>query len=119
MAKAINEKLEKRMIIFSVEIIKLCQRLKTNIPFSVADQIIRSSSSVGANFAEANDAVSKADFKNKIAIAKKEAAETRYWLKLISELGVDVPESLFIENNEMILILQKIINKLRNGKVDK
>ena len=119
MAAEINKQLGNRMLNFSVEIIKLCQQAKTSIPFSVADQIIRSSSSIGANFVEANDAVSRADLKNKIGIAKKEAAETRYWLKLMAQLGINVPENLFNENNELILILQKIINTLKNGKVEK
>lgn len=107
------------MINFGVNTIVLCQNSKTKIPFSVADQVIRSSTSIGANFTEANDAVSRADLKNKIAVAKKEAAETRYWLKVIKQLGVNVPEDLFSENNELILILQKIINTLKNGKVEK
>lgn len=103
------------MIRFSVTIIKLCRENKTSIPDSVADQIIRSSTSVGANFVEANDAVSRADFKNKIAISKKEAAETKYWLKVIHAMGVNVDDNLLKENQELIMILQKTVNTLRGG----
>jgi len=79
-SKAILEE----MVQLSVDVINLCQKLP--IPASVANQVIRSTTSIGANFSEAQDASSKKDFVNKIYIAKKEAAETRYWLAIITKL---------------------------------
>lgn len=108
-----SEVFEERFINFSVGIIRLVETHKL-IPRSVADQVIRSASSVGANYAEAQNAASRADFKNKIFIAKKEAAETRYWLRIIEKLtSPEVVFSYLKEVQEILLILQKIINTLR------
>lgn len=110
-----SEIFEERFINFSVEIIRLVETNKT-VPKSIANQVIRSSSSIGANYAEAQNAASRADFKNKIFIAKKEAAETKYWLRIIEKLTS--PEIVFghlKETQEIILILQKIVNTLREA----
>jgi four helix bundle protein len=84
---------------------------------SLIDQLIRSSTSIGANYTEANNASSRADFKNKIYIAKKEAAETRYWLNVLSRL---VPNEDFSklqqEALELNLILQKITSTMKIEK---
>jgi four helix bundle protein len=70
---------------------------------------------VGANYAEANNASSRADFKNKIFIAKKEASETRYWLRVIAELTDIKRVALQLEEiQQILLILQKITNTLRD-----
>lgn len=74
---------------------------------------MKSSTSIGANFAEAKDSGSVKDFRNKVFISKKEASETLYWLKLFEEIN-DSQElrNLQKECYEIILILQKIINTL-------
>jgi len=80
-------------------------------------QLIRSATSIGANVCEANEANSKKDFINKIAIAKKEARETRYWLKLILYMfPTDKPiiEKLLQEGQELNLILAAIIRNSKN-----
>src|SRR5207237_9553163 len=83
----------------------------------IINQLIRSATSIGENYAEVNNAASKIDFKNKIFIAKKEAAETRYWLRILAEL---LPKedftSLIQEALEFTLILQKIVSTMKNGK---
>lgn len=112
------QQLEQRTVAFSVNVVKACGRHShDNTLRPLFDQLIRSSTSIGANYAEANNASSKADFKNKIFIAKKEAAETRYWLQVLSEL---LPEedlaSLQQEALELTLILQKIVSTMKNGK---
>src|SRR3546814_9065738 len=84
---------------------------------AAVNQVIRSATSIGANYSEANNASSKADFKNKIYIAKKEAAETRYWLRVLSEvLPNEELSSLQQESLELNLILQKITSTMKNGK---
>ncbi len=108
--------LEKRTISFSVHVVKICGKYSKEPTFrSLRDQVIRSATSIGANYAEANNASSRQDFKNKIYIAKKEAGETRYWLKILSELLPDEDfSSLQQEALELNLILQKIISTLKN-----
>lgn len=88
--------------------------LKTSsLPKSVINQLTRSSASVGANYAEACNAASKLDFRNKIFIAKKEAAETRYWIDLCAELTTKEEWSDHRqESHELLVILQTIINSL-------
>lgn len=105
-----------RTLAFSVNVIRHCSRYKQQSLRSVIDQVIRSATSVGANYAEANNAASKTDFKNKIFIAKKEAAETEYWLKILKRLGDDSEDlaTLLSECHEILMILQKIITTLRN-----
>ncbi len=115
-----NEKyqLSERTLAFSVAIIKHCVHYKQASLRSIVDQVIRSSTSIGANYAEASNAASKVDFKNKIYIAKKEAAETEYWLKIFQKLGDSSDElaALIKECHELLMILQKITNTLREAK---
>ena len=107
--------LGERTLTFSVSIIRHCFRYKQKSLQSVIDQVIRSATSIGANYAEANNTASKTDFKNKIFIAKKEAAETKYWLTILQRLGDDSVElqKLLQESQEILMILQKIINTMR------
>lgn len=108
--------LEQRTVMFSVLIVKALGK-HSRIPElrPVVDQIIRSATSVGANYAEANNASSKKDFTNKIFIAKKEIAETRYWLRVIKELIDEDIQELEEEAKQLNLILQKIISTIKNG----
>lgn len=119
MKSRISNQLEERFLQFGVSVIRLTQDQKEKLPFSVIDQVIRSATSIGANYSEAQNASSKADFKNKIYIAKKEASETRYWLLLISELlATESADNQLKEVQEILLILQKTINTL-NQKAPK
>lgn len=76
-------------------------------------QLSKAGTSIGANVEEANGSLTKKDFVNKMAIARKEAKETHYWLRLI--LGRYIKEEEIIsdikENYELISILSSIINK--------
>lgn len=73
-----------RCINFSIKINKLRKYLReTQHEYNNSDQIQRSGTSIGANYSEACNAVSKADFINKLGIAQKEAYETIYWLKVL------------------------------------
>ena len=74
-----------KSITFASRIIKLYQYLiKTKKETIISKQIVRSGTSIGANINEANYGQSKADFVSKMHIALKEAAETEYWLKLLT-----------------------------------
>ena len=74
--------LEDRTVRYSENIIIFAKNLKKDIIIiPLIKQLIRSSTSIGANYCEANGASSKKDFKNKIHICKKEAKETKYWLQ--------------------------------------
>ena len=111
-----QQELEDRTIVFRVNIINTCGKYADDTKLkSLINQIIRSATSVGANYAEANNSSSRADFKNKIYIAKKEIAETRYWLKVLSKLLVNHDFSpLEQEAKELNLILQKIISTIKS-----
>ncbi len=99
---------------FAVRIVKLCQRLdqKPGVSRTLANQLLRSGTSIGANIQEAQAGQSKADFISKNAIALKEARESHYWLKLLAAtdiLSEDKLKPLYIEADELIRIISKII----------
>ena len=73
-----ESKLRNLSVEFSVKIIKLCENIKGH--YSLANQLERSATSIGANIHEANYAQSKNDFISKLQIALKECYETEYWL---------------------------------------
>lgn len=115
----ISDQIEERMLVFSVQVIKLTKNLpKTAENEIIGRQLIRAASSIGANYTEANNAASRTDFRNKVFIAKKEASECRYWLRMLSAAnnGVDLAP-LLGECSEFIFILQKIISSLKAGKL--
>ena len=117
MKNPVSNNLEERFISFSVDVIQFIQSEKS-LPFSVADQVIRSSGSIGANYAEAQNASSRTDFRNKIYISKKEAAETKYWLTIIGRLHKTQQLILLLDGSQQILlILQKIITTLKEKPV--
>ncbi|MGA3282974.1 MAG: four helix bundle protein [Verrucomicrobiota bacterium] len=72
--------LEERTAAFGESVIRFAKTIPKNpITLPLIDQVIRSGTSVAANYCEADDAVSKNDFKNKIGICRKEARETKLW----------------------------------------
>ncbi len=80
-----------------------------------AKQVIRSSGSVGANYIDANESLSKKDFVMRIKICRKEAKESAYWLRLIGDLNEDEVQQeaaiLHKEANELKKIFSAIIQK--------
>ena len=78
-----ESKLRELAMEFSVEIIDLVKRLKSNKESIISSQIGRSGTSIGANIHEAQYAQGKKDFISKLEIALKEASETGYWLELL------------------------------------
>lgn len=106
--------LRDRSLAFSREIIRFAKTIqKDMLVRPILDQLLRSATSIGANFVEAKNGSSKRDFRNKVFISKKEASETLYWLKLLEEFtnSPKLPR-LQKECQEIILILQKIITTL-------
>jgi four helix bundle protein len=118
--KSENYDLEKRTAKYSEEIIIFLKNLKRdviNIP--LISQLVRSATSIGANYCEANGASSKKDFKNKIYICKKECKETKYWLQIIAKANPEHKEEcrrLWKEVQELTLIFSKIIITMENRK---
>ena len=87
--------------------------------YILSKQLLRSGTSVGANIAEANGAISEADFSNKISIAYKECLETKYWLKLLKEtdfLEESIFKELYENADELGKILFSILKKTRINK---
>lgn len=94
---------------FAIRIVNMCRYLQTKSEFILSKQILRSGTSIGANIAEAQYAVSKADFLNKYQIALKEASETEYWLRLLLNTGYLLNDdsycSLLSECQELLRLL--------------
>lgn len=108
--------LEQRMLRYGAAVVRHVAKIKSPIMRPIVDQLVRSATSVGANYTEANNASSKLDFRNKVFISKKEASESRYWLQMLAELG-DLSQErskLEQETQELIMILQKIVNSLKD-----
>jgi four helix bundle protein len=104
--------LEERTAKFAEETIKICKKTTaSHITKPIISQLIRSGTSIGANYMEANGASSRKDFRNKIFICKKEAMETKYWLRMLSKAEINTLEDcrkLWKEAQELTLIFSKI-----------
>ena len=100
---------------FAVEIVEFCDLLYENKKYVIAQQLLKSGTSIGANIREAQNAESKADFIHKMKIAAKEADETGYWL-MLCEMSKNYPKNeLLIEKlHSIINILSKIISTSRS-----
>jgi len=109
--------LEERTASFGEEILRFCGIVKQDtITKPLISQLVRSGTSVGANYMEANGASSKKDFKNKIHICKKEIQETKHWLRMISvasPVHTEAARKLWKESQELTLIFGKIISTLK------
>ncbi|AZI67368.1 four helix bundle protein [Kaistella daneshvariae] len=97
---------------FALQIIEFSEKLFEQRRFSLANQIFKSGTSIGANVRESQNAESKADFIHKVKIAAKEADEVEYCLLLCrhSERLITPEEQTFLELREIQLILSKIIS---------
>lgn len=106
--------LVERTTSFAKEILVFLKTLKQDaISAPLITQIVRSSTSIGANYCEADGAESKKDFQHKIALCKKEAKETKYWIEILSTIYPHEKVRLryfWKEVHELILIFSKIIS---------
>lgn len=114
--------LPERTFAFAVKIVELCRLLdeKPGIPRTLANQLLRSGTSIGANVEEGQASQSEADFIAKYSIACKEARETQYWLRLLiaSNITEEAPiNDLMKECTEILAILTVIVKKLKAKKV--
>jgi len=112
--------LEERCEKFGESVIEFCKELK-DIYFikPLLNQIIRSGTSIGANYMEANQASSRKDFLNKIRICQKEANETKHWLRMIFKALPNKKEIClknWQEAHELTLIFAKISKSCKNNK---
>ena len=107
--------LEERTTKFGKAVIRLCIELpKGPINNRLIDQVIGSSGSIGANYREANDALGKKDFIQRLKISRRESKEAQHWLELLMEANKDKKDEIHLllkEVNELRNILSSIINK--------
>jgi len=110
--------LEERLVIFSKNIISFLKKIKLDvINSSIINQLVRSTTSVGANYSEANQACSKNDFKSKIYICKKEINETKYWLQILLSTDNSLKDEIdrFMQESKELLLIFSKITKTLNG----
>ncbi len=112
--------LEERTFLFAKECRIYIQKLpKTISNIEDGKQLVRSSGSVGANYIEANEKLGEKDLSFRLKIARKEAKESKYWLRLLQELNPELnpelkenSETLLFEVEELRKILSAIITKI-------
>lgn len=112
--------LEERTAKFGEDVIEFAKKVpKNTVTIPLIGQLVRSGTSVGSNYCEADCAESRKDFEHKLGICKKEAKETKHWLRMIAKA---VPElkneakTLWKEANELQLIFISIVKKSRMHK---
>ena len=113
-----NYDLEDRTLKFAIRVRKFLRKLpKTVSNIEDGKQVIRSSGSIGANYIEANEALSKKDFIHRIKISRKEAKESSYWLKIIiannDERFAPAGNELIQEADELKKIFSTILEKCK------
>lgn len=110
--------LEERTAVFAEDIIQFCKPLpQIVITKPIILQLIRSSTSIAANYCEADCAETAKDFIHKIVICKKESRETRFWLRAIAKAlpeKKDEAKIFWHEVNELIKIFSSIIIKSKS-----
>ena len=116
-------KITERTFRFSVRVVNVCRFLEKqgSVSRTLASQLLRSGTSIGANVEEAQAGQSKPDFISKMSIACKEARETHYWLRLL--IASDIVQEgkigdLVKEADELVRILSTIVKSSRTGKID-
>ena len=105
---------------FAIDTINLCTDIQNNLKnYVLANQFLRSGTSVGANIHEANYAASRADFINKLQIALKECYESEYWLDIFKETNIitkEKYESMFLQCSKIRKLLVSSINTAKKNQ---
>ncbi len=108
----VKHDLEERTARFGEQVVVFCKKVASNpVTLSLISQLVRAATSVGANYCEADEAGSKKEFCHRISICKREARESRHWLRMIvaAEPSVkDEARELWQEAKELNLIFAKI-----------
>lgn len=102
---------------FSIDVVRFCRDMQADVLIRpLLSQLIRSATSIGANYSESQGGISRKDFRAKVYIALKEAEETKYWLRV---LGADIESAklteLTNESLEIVKVLQAIVPKLNTA----
>jgi four helix bundle protein len=110
--------IEERSFLFACRVLAVCERLirRGGVAALVGRQLAKAATSVGANLEEATGRQSKADFIARTCVARKEALETQYWLRLVSASISPVPHEtaeLLGESRELVAILTAIVKRAR------
>jgi len=107
--------LEERTSKLGEDIIEFCKKIpKNTINIVLTGQLIKSGTSIGANYCEADCAESRKDFEHKLGICKKEAKETKHWLRMTAKACPELKDEakkIWKESNEQQLIFISIIKK--------
>ena len=109
--------LKKRTKQFAVTIIRIVASLpRTMVAQVIGKQLLRSGTSVGANYREANRSRSSAEFISKLGIVEQELAETEYWLELVEASGIKRAEDLIRVNQETQELLAIIVSSIKTAR---
>ena len=112
--------LEERTAKFGEGMIRFAKKISENsVTNRIIPQLVAAGTSVGANYCEADDAESGKDFKHKIGICKKEARESKHWLRMIVVVAPELKDEakkLWQEANELNLIFNAITRKINEKK---
>ena len=116
----IDYDLEERTAKFGESIIKFAKKIPvTQITKPLISQLVRSATSIGANYCEADSADSKKDFVYKIGICKRESRETKHWLRMLAQavpILKNEAKHLWQEAQELNLIFSSIINSSKKKR---
>jgi len=112
--------ISERAFAFAVRVVKLCRNLdgEPGVSRTLANQLLRAGTSIGANLEESKGGQSRADDLSKVSIAHKEARETHYWLRLLIATNIvseDQLSPLLDESNQLVAILTTIVKKLKTS----
>ena len=114
-----DEGLGKRLFDFTIKVIEYCRKLPKGKEYDIIkSQLIKAASSAGANYEEAQGAISKPDFINKINISLKEMREANYWLRIVNGITKNETDLTFLikESEELKKILGSIYSKSSKAK---
>lgn len=112
-----SENLKNRLIKFTLEIVNLSKKLPKSVENQVfSKQIIRSSSSVGANYSEAIFAHSRIEFIHSLNISRKETSETLYWLEIIKQVNPKYTKDIDKLIEECTSLLKILISSVKTAK---
>ncbi len=110
-----NNAIVDKSFYFACDIVLYAEELKSKRFYEIANQLLKSGTSIGANVRESQRGVSTKDFKNKLGIALKEAEETQYWLEILKHTKVmEVPKELYEKCEELIKLLVSIIKNSKS-----